>query len=83
MAHYAFLDENNVVTEVIVGKNEWADGIDWEIYYGNIREQVCKRTYYNTIGGVHNRPLQQARTRRSGAAAGQSALACVRWRLWW
>lgn len=54
MAHYAFLDENNVVTEVIVGKNEWEDGIDWEIYYGNIRDQICKRTSYNTIGGVHH-----------------------------
>ena len=29
MAHYAFLDENNVVTEVIVGKNENEDGVDW------------------------------------------------------
>jgi hypothetical protein len=54
MAHYAFLDEDNVVTEIIVGKNEWEDGIDWEIYYGNIRGQTCKRTSYNTIGGVHN-----------------------------
>ena len=29
MAHYAFLDENNVVTEVIVGKDEGDGGIDW------------------------------------------------------
>ena len=54
MAHYAFLDENNIVTEVIVGKNEGEDGINWEIYYGNIRSQICKRTSYNTVGGVHN-----------------------------
>lgn len=53
MAHYAFLDENNIVTEVIVGKNENEDGIDWEQHYGNFRGQVCKRTSYNTIGGVH------------------------------
>ena len=53
MAHYAFLDENNVVTEVIVGNNESTD-IDWEIYYSNIRNQVCKRTSYNTTHGVHN-----------------------------
>lgn len=52
MAHYAFLDENNVVTEVIVGNNESLD-FDWEIYYSNIRNQVCKRTSYNTIKGVH------------------------------
>lgn len=53
MAHYAFLDQNNVVTEVIVGKDEGEDGIDWEQYYGEFRGQVCKRTSYNTIGGVH------------------------------
>jgi hypothetical protein len=53
VAHYAFLDESNVVTEVIVGKDEGEDGIDWEEHYGNFRGQVCKRTSYNTIGGVH------------------------------
>jgi len=54
MAHYAFLDANNIVTEVIVGKNEGEDGIDWEQHYGEFRNQVCKRTSYNTQGGVHN-----------------------------
>jgi hypothetical protein len=54
MAHYAFLDENNIVTEVIVGKDEGEDGIDWEQHYGNFRGQVCKRTSYNTSGGQHN-----------------------------
>jgi hypothetical protein len=54
MAHYAFLNSNNVVTEVIVGKNEGEDGIDWEQHYGEFRGQTCKRTSYNTIGGVHN-----------------------------
>ncbi len=53
MAHYAFLNENNVVTEVIVGKDESEDGIDWEQHYGEVRGQVCKRTSYNTKGGVH------------------------------
>lgn len=53
MAHYAFLNENNIVTEVIVGKNEGEDGIDWEQYYGDFRGQVCKRTSYNTLGNVH------------------------------
>ena len=53
MAHYAFLDDNNVVTEVIVGKDEGEDGIDWEAHYGAFRGQVCKRTSYNTRGGVH------------------------------
>ena len=54
MAHYAFLDTNNIVTEVIVGKNEGEDGIDWEQWYGEFRGQICKRTSYNTSGGVHN-----------------------------
>lgn len=50
MAHYAFLDENNIVTEVIVGRDEWeeVDGItDWEQAYSKVRGQVCKRTSYN------------------------------------
>ena len=53
MAHYAFLDKNNIVTEVIVGKDE-GDGTDWEVEYGNFRGQTCKRTSYNTIGNEHN-----------------------------
>jgi hypothetical protein len=49
MAHYAFLDENNIVTEVIVGKDETEliEGLDPETWYGNFRGQVCKRTSYN------------------------------------
>ena len=54
MAHYAFLDSNNIVTEVIVGKDEGEDGIDWEQHYGDFRGHVCKRTSYNTAAGVHN-----------------------------
>ena len=51
MAHYAFLDDKNIVTEVIVGRNEndLPQGISsWEDYYGSLRGQVCKRTSYNT-----------------------------------
>lgn len=47
MAHYAFLDDDNIVTEVIVGKDETDTSHDWEQYYGAIRNQVCKRTSYN------------------------------------
>lgn len=53
MAHYAFLDENNIVTEVIVGKDEGEEGVDWEQRYGEFRGQACKRTSYNTSGGAH------------------------------
>ena len=58
MAHYAFLNSNNIVTEVIVGRDEHeiVDGIfDWEEHYGNFRSQICKRTSYNTRGGVHQK----------------------------
>jgi hypothetical protein len=47
MAHYAFLDENNIVTEVITGVDETDLSHDWEIFYGQLRNQVCKRTSYN------------------------------------
>lgn len=59
MAHYAFLDNNNVVTEVITGVDENIIQIDldgtqvggtseaWEQFYGNFRGQICKRTSYN------------------------------------
>ena len=49
MAHYAFLDDNNVVTEVITGihETETIEGLDTETWYSNFRGQVCKRTSYN------------------------------------
>jgi hypothetical protein len=49
MAHYAFLDNNSVVTEVITGidETELIEGLDTETWYGNFRGQVCKRTSYN------------------------------------
>ena len=49
MAHYAFLNENNIVTEVIVGidETELIEGLHPEIWYGNFRNQTCKRTSYN------------------------------------
>jgi len=53
MAHYAFLDSNNIVTQVIVGKDENEDGVDWEVYYGEKLGQICKRTSYNTRAGQH------------------------------
>jgi len=50
MAHYAFLDENNLVTEVIVGidETETIEGLEPEVWYGNFRGQTCKRTSYNS-----------------------------------
>jgi hypothetical protein len=50
MAHYAFIDKNNIVVEVITGRNEdeIVNGIsDWEEYYGSQRGLLCKRTSFN------------------------------------
>jgi hypothetical protein len=54
MAHYAFINEQNIVTEVIVGRDE-NEGVDWEAYYAAVRGQPCKRTSYNgNIRGVYS-----------------------------
>lgn len=53
MAHYAILDENNIVTQVIVGKDESDKSQDWEQVYGEFHGKVCKRTSYNTARGKH------------------------------
>ena len=70
MAHYAFIDENNYVTQVIVGRDEWEEvnGItDWESYYASKRGQRCLRTSYNnnirgnfaTVGAYYSDELDQ------------------------
>ena len=56
MAHYAFLDDSNIVTEVIVGidETESIEGKSPEEWYGNFRNQKCVRTSYNAnIRGVY------------------------------
>jgi len=56
VTHYAFIDENKIVTEVIVGRDigEVVDGVsDWETFYSDFRGQVCLRTSYDTYGGIH------------------------------
>lgn len=73
MAHYAFLDENNIVTQVIVGKDEGEDGVDWEQHYGQFRGQTCKRTSYNTHGGVHSRGGTPYRKNYAGIGYGYDA----------
>lgn len=49
MAHYAFLNEQKIVTEVITGidETELIEGLHPEVWYGNFRNQICKRTSYN------------------------------------
>ncbi len=56
MAHYALLNESNVVVNVIVGRDEdeVVDGIsDWEAHYAEVTGLTCLRTSYNTIGNQH------------------------------
>ena len=57
MAHYSFIDNNNIVVEVIVGRDEdeTVQGIsDWEAYYATKRQGLrCLRTSYNTRAGKH------------------------------
>jgi len=49
MAHYAFLNANNIVTDVIVGidEDQLIDGISPEEWYGQLRGQKCLRTSYH------------------------------------
>ena len=49
MAHYAFLDDNNIVTEVITGidETELIEGKLPEDWYAEFRGQKCVRTSYN------------------------------------
>ena len=56
MAHYAFIDQNNIVIDVITGRDEddLAEGVtSWEEYYGERRGLRCLQTSYNTYAGVH------------------------------
>jgi hypothetical protein len=78
MAHYAFLDENNVVTEVITGVDENIiqtdlDGTQvggsteaWEDWYSNFRGQACKRTSINASAGKKKNPVTSELTDEPG-----------------
>jgi hypothetical protein len=54
MAHYAFIDADNVVVEVCPGRDE-GQGIDWESYYAARRGLRCLRTSYWARDGVNTR----------------------------
>lgn len=54
MAHYALLNYQNIVTKVCTGKNEDETDTNIELVYQNMFGQLCKRTSYNTRGGVHH-----------------------------
>ena len=59
MAHYALIDSENIVVNVFVGRdeNDTTGGVDnWESYYSDFHHMNCRRTSYNTYGGVHYDP---------------------------
>ena len=63
MAHYAYIDKNNIVTQVIVGKDETEliDGLDPETYYGAIRTSYNGKIRYNFAGiGYTYDPIDDA-----------------------
>jgi ribosomal protein S27AE len=59
MAHYAFLDENNVVVKIITGIDEdVTDNLpsefsSWEEFYADQQGKTCKRCSYNTVMNTH------------------------------
>ena len=57
MAHYALLDENNIVIGVLTGKGEGDlidnQEVDWEAFYSNETGYTCKKTSYNTSANTH------------------------------
>jgi hypothetical protein len=58
MAHYALLDDKNVVVQVITGRDEYdrTGGVeDWEKHYGEFHNMRCLRTSYNTSNNKHSR----------------------------
>ena len=57
MAHYALLNYQNIVTKVCTGKNEDETDANIELVYQHMFGQLCKRTSYNTRGGVHYDPV--------------------------
>jgi hypothetical protein len=53
MAHYALLNYKNIVTKVLTGIDEDSVDQNLEIVYQQKFGQLCKRTSYNSRGGVH------------------------------
>ena len=56
MAHYALVNENGVVAQVITGRNEdeIVDGVsDWQAHYSEFTGLTAVRTSYNTYGNEH------------------------------
>lgn len=59
MAHYALINKNNIVVQVITGRDENELKIDWEQYYSEKTGFIVKRTSYNTMAGIYYDPETQ------------------------
>lgn len=66
MAHYALLNSDNIVVQVITGRDEGELGKDWEAFYTDETGLVAKRTSYNTIAGVHQEGKEPFRKNFAG-----------------
>lgn len=58
MAHYAIISDQNIVEQVIVGKNEHEalegqSHTDWEAFYSELFGKTVKQTSINTYHGKH------------------------------
>ena len=67
MAHYAILNDNNLVINVIVGKDEESDsGVDWEQEYSKVTGNTALRTSYNTFQNQHQNGKEPFRGNYAG-----------------
>lgn len=53
MAHYAYLNKDNIVEQTFVGVDEGTDGIDWEKWYTDFDGRKCLRYSINTRSNIH------------------------------
>jgi hypothetical protein len=58
MAHFAQIDENNIVTQVIVAEQDFIDS--------GLVEGTWIQTSYNTVGGVHTQGGEPLRKNYAG-----------------
>jgi len=56
MSHFAKIDENNIVINVVVGNNNDPNGDEGYQWVVNNLDGVWIKTSYNTIAGVHYLP---------------------------
>lgn len=55
MGNYALINEDNIIVDVITGKDETDTTHNWEEFYSKETGYLVKRTSYNTVGGVNLR----------------------------